>query len=67
MINGGTLTALRYRDEILDPIVRPFAGAIGDNFILMQDNARPRTARVYMDYLNRETIEVMDSRHVLLT
>ena len=60
VINGGTLTALRYRDEILDPIVRPFAGAIGDNFILMQDNARPHTARVCMDYLNRETIEVMD-------
>ena len=60
VINGGTLTALRYRDEILDPIMRPFAGAIGDNFILMQDNARPHTARVCMDYLNRETIEVMD-------
>ena len=60
MINGGTLTAFRYRDEILDPIVRPFAGAIGDNFILMQDNVCPHTARVCMDYLNRETIEVMD-------
>ena len=58
--NGGTLTALRYRDEILDPIVRPCAGAIGDNIILMQDNARPHTARVCMDYLNSETFEVMD-------
>ena len=54
------MTALRYRDEILDPFVRPFAGAIGDNFILLQDNAHPHTARVCMDYLNRETIEVMD-------
>ena len=26
VINRGTLTALRYRDEILDLIVRPFAG-----------------------------------------
>ena len=59
-LNGGTLTALRFRDEIVDPIVRPFAGAIGDNFILMQDNARPHTARVCMDCLNRETIEIMD-------
>lgn len=41
VINGGTLTALRYRDEILDPIWRSFAGAAGNNFILMQDNARP--------------------------
>ena len=44
VINEGTLTALRCRDEILDPIVRPFAGAVGDNFIMMQDNARPQTA-----------------------
>ena len=41
VINGGTLAALWYRDEILDPIVRPLAGAIGDNFILVQDSARP--------------------------
>ena len=60
MINGGTLTVLRYRDEILNPTVRPFPGAIGDNLILMQDNTRPHTARVCMDYLNRDTIEVMD-------
>ena len=43
---AGTLTAVRYRDEILDPIVRPFAGAIGNKFILMQDNTRPHTARL---------------------
>ena len=46
LINRGTLTALRYRDEILEPIVRPFAGVIGDNFMLMQDNACPHMARV---------------------
>ena len=55
---AGTLTAVRYRDEILDPIVRPFAGAIGNNFILMQDNARPHTAR--LTYLYHEGIDVMD-------
>ena len=37
----GYIDWLRYRDEIQDPIVRHFAGAIGDNFILMQDNAPP--------------------------
>ena len=41
---AGTLTAVRYRDEILDPIVRPFASAIGNNFILI-------LARLTMDYL----------------
>ena len=59
MINEGSLTAIRYRDEILDPIVSPFAGAIGDNFMLMHDNARPHTARVVQDYMTREEIEVM--------
>ena len=55
-----TLTAVRYRDEILDLIVRPFAGAIGNNFILMQGSARPHTARLTMDYHYHEGIEVMD-------
>ena len=40
MIDGGTRTALRYRDEILDPIVRYIARAIDENFFLMQDNVR---------------------------
>ncbi|GFU80163.1 uncharacterized protein TNCV_3987721 [Trichonephila clavipes] len=30
----------RYRDEILDPYVRPYAAAIGNDFNLMDDNAR---------------------------
>ena len=51
MTNGGTLTALRYRDETLDPFVK----AIGDNFILMQVNVCPNTVIVCMDYLSRET------------
>ena len=64
MINGGTLTAYLYKDEVLNPIVRPFAGAIGDNFILMQNNVRPphptspaTPLRVGIDYLNHETTE----------
>ena len=39
----GTLTGVRYLDKILDP----YAGAIGNDFILMNDNAQPhRTAIV---------------------
>ncbi|GBM36057.1 Transposable element Tcb2 transposase [Araneus ventricosus] len=38
--HGGILTGVRYRDEILDPYVRPYAGAISNDFILMDDNAR---------------------------
>ena len=37
LIDNGTLTALRYVNEILDVYVRPYAGAVGENFILMDD------------------------------
>lgn len=56
----GGITAVRYRNEILEPIVRPYAGAVGDDFILMQDNARPHTARVSMAFLADEGITVMN-------
>ena len=29
---AGNLSGVRYRDEILHPIVRPYAGAVGDEF-----------------------------------
>ena len=35
---------------------------MGDNFVLMTDNARPRRARVLNDYLEDEVIESLDSR-----
>ena len=40
VIDNGTLTAERYVNEILDVHVCPYAGAIGPDFILMDDNAR---------------------------
>ncbi|KAK3540348.1 hypothetical protein QTP70_029565 [Hemibagrus guttatus] len=41
--NGTSICAIarRYRDEILGPIVRPYAGAVGPGFLLVHDNARP--------------------------
>ena len=60
LFRNGTLTAVRYRDEILDPVVRPYAGAIGPEFILMDDNARPHRARVVDQYLEEESIERME-------
>ena len=42
----GSLTANRYRDEILRPLVRPYAGAVGPGFLLMQDNALPHLMRL---------------------
>ena len=60
VVDRGSLTAIRYVNDIIHPIVRPFAGAIGQIFILMHDNARPHTARVTRQYLLDETIEVME-------
>jgi hypothetical protein len=57
---AGNLSGVRYREEILHPIVRPYAGAVGGGFILMDDNARPHRARVVTDYLENETIERME-------
>ena len=60
IVNGGTMTAQRYRDDIIHPVVRPFAGAIGDDFIFMHDNARPHVARIVVEYLETAGIETME-------
>ncbi|GFV64502.1 transposable element Tcb2 transposase [Trichonephila clavipes] len=56
IIRDGPLTARRYRDEILRPIVVPYAAAIGDDFILMDDNSRPHRANLVEDSLFEEGI-----------
>ena len=40
--------------------MRPYAGACGPDFIIMDDNARPHRARVVYQYLEQEGIERMD-------
>uniref|UniRef100_A0AAZ3S4B1 Transposase Tc1-like domain-containing protein n=1 Tax=Oncorhynchus tshawytscha TaxID=74940 RepID=A0AAZ3S4B1_ONCTS len=55
-----SLTAIRYRDEILRPLVRPYAGVVGPGFLLMQDNARPHVAGVCQQFLQEEGIDAMD-------
>jgi len=60
IVENGTLTAERYCNEILDVYVRPYAGAIGQDFILMDDNARPHGARITNQYLDAATIVRMD-------
>ncbi|GBL84661.1 hypothetical protein AVEN_191118-1 [Araneus ventricosus] len=37
VFHGRILTEARYRDEILDPYSRPYVGANGDGFTLMDD------------------------------
>ncbi|GFT14432.1 transposable element Tcb2 transposase [Trichonephila clavipes] len=56
VFQGGTLTGVRYQDEILDPYVHPYTVEIGNDFILMDDNARPYQT-VIVEGLGLERIE----------
>jgi len=56
----GSLTAMRYRDEILRPFVRPHAGAVVPGFLLMQENDRHHVAGVCQQFLQEEGIDGMD-------
>ena len=60
VIDNGTLKAGRYVNEILDVHVRPYAGAIGPDFILMDDNARAHRARITNRYLEQAAIVRLD-------
>ena len=51
------LTAVRYRDEILQPHLMHVIDRQRELF--QQDNARPHTARVAMDYLEQNNIYVL--------
>ncbi|GFT37370.1 transposable element Tcb1 transposase [Trichonephila clavipes] len=52
----GSVLAIRYRDEVLEPIVRLYAAAVGPTFVLMDDNARPHRVSIVDDYLESEGI-----------
>jgi hypothetical protein len=56
VLERGTMTGVRYRDEILDVYVRPYASAVDPEFILMDDNARPHHATVVV----QEKVGCMD-------
>jgi hypothetical protein len=47
---NGSVTGQRYRDEILAQYVVPYAGAVGQEFILMDDNATAHRARIVNDF-----------------
>lgn len=60
VIQNGTVTAERYILEILEQHVVPFAPYIGENFLLMQDNARPHVAQIVRNYLEEVQINTME-------
>lgn len=53
----GYLTAQMYRDEILQPHLMHVIDRQWE--IFQQDNARPHTARLTMDYLDQNSISVL--------
>ena len=55
----GRVTGVRYRDEVLRPVVVPFRRRVGVNFEFQQDNARPHTSRVSRDFLTQNNIRVL--------
>ncbi|KAI4900632.1 hypothetical protein NFI96_029195 [Prochilodus magdalenae] len=59
-LDNGTVTAIRYQDEILGPVVRPYTGAVGPGFLLVHNNARPHVVRVCRQFLENEGINTID-------
>ncbi|GFT44450.1 transposable element Tc3 transposase [Trichonephila clavipes] len=55
-----TVTGDRYCEEVLLPHVRLFRGAIGPDFIFMDDNARPHRTLAVEELLESEDITRMD-------
>ncbi|GFY06197.1 transposable element Tcb1 transposase [Trichonephila clavipes] len=50
----GSVTAVRYREEVLEPIVILYTAAVGPTFVLMDDNAHPHRADIIDDYQESE-------------
>ncbi|GBO09335.1 hypothetical protein AVEN_186502-1 [Araneus ventricosus] len=55
-----TVTGVRYRDEILETYVRLLRGAVGPEFILMDNNAKPHRVLLVDEFLESEDIHRMD-------
>ena len=51
VIDRGSQTAIRYREDIFDSILRTFTSAIGYDFVEMHENTRPHDARVVQWYM----------------
>ena len=59
-LHAGSLNSERYISDILSEHVVPFAPYIGNNFLLMHDNARPHVARIVNEYLHEVNIRTLN-------
>ena len=53
----GNMTALKYRDTVLIPTVRPLVAQTGLTF--QDDNARPHRARIVTDYVQQQGLQTL--------
>ena len=60
VIIKGHLNAVKYRDEILQPVAIPYLHNLGSNSILQDDIHHPHRARVITDYLQNVGVERME-------
>ena len=60
VLHGGNLTGVRYRDNILDAYVRPYAAVIGNDFILMDNNTRSHRDVLGEDYIESQDLKQME-------
>ena len=58
-IMQGTLNTIKYRDDILDPIVLPFLQQRKCDHVFQHDNAGCHVTRVCQDFLNQNHIRVL--------
>lgn len=56
----GNINAVRYRDEIVRPLVLPFLQRIGQGAVFQDDNARPHRGRVVTDFLRQNNVTRME-------
>ncbi|GFT39025.1 transposable element Tcb1 transposase [Trichonephila clavipes] len=62
-VQNVTMTGNIYGDVILEQHVRLFRGAMGAEFLFMDDNARPHRANIVDKCLQSEDITRMDWQH----
>ena len=52
----GAEMAIRYRNDILRPIVKPYRKNFGEEFVLMDDSSRPHCAHLVNEFLHDNNI-----------
>jgi len=59
-ISRRTINAQIYRDDILNNIVIPFADNFGEEFVLIDDNARPHRANIVQEFLRERSVQQLN-------